>query len=245
MDINQSITEKKFVIHLYPRSTSASGDSVKLEAEVSSIRKMIEIRTISDINVQIPISEVLNRNSPSDSSSSNFLHEMNVILNSKLTEEELFLKMLTIPIIRESVDNFETVLSNAVKKRVEYQLGLCKKCYSEKNMGHVDVTCNHASVGVLFSGGLDSIVIACLVDRYSIIYMVFIKNSLTLECYPFVSWTKPITNILDLPPLKQEMEYTTQYLYMALATTNTDIPSYQNISVHGIFRTIFVSQING
>ena len=72
-------------------------------------------------------------------------------------KEDVFSQFLTQPRVLTIVDEFQDVLRDAVLTRVRHQPDVCKDCVScplEE--------CPHAAVGVLFSGGLDSCVLACL-----------------------------------------------------------------------------------
>ena len=71
--------------------------------------------------------------------------------------EDVFSQLLTQTRITTFVDEFEDVLRAAVLTRVLHQPDVCKDCVSRP--GH---QCPCAAVGVLFSGGLDSCVLACL-----------------------------------------------------------------------------------
>ena len=59
-----------------------------------------------------------------------------------------------------------TVLTDSVRTRIENHPKLCKDCVKEKLNAGCDSQqcCEHAKIGVLFSGGVDSTVIAALVD---------------------------------------------------------------------------------
>lgn len=55
--------------------------------------------------------------------------------------------------------------------------------------------------------------------KISILKLIFkIQGNLTLECYPFVSWAKHITNKFGLSLQKQEMEHSIHKLQMISAT---------------------------
>ena len=71
--------------------------------------------------------------------------------------EDVFSQLLTQPRITTFVDKFEDVLRDAVLTRVRHHPDVCKDCVSKPGK-----ECPCAAVGVLFSGGLDSCVLACL-----------------------------------------------------------------------------------
>lgn len=66
--------------------------------------------------------------------------------------------MLADPGISSRTDSLLRVLTSAVECRVRRQPGGCRQCVRP---------CHHCSVAVCFSGGLDSTVIALLVDRFT------------------------------------------------------------------------------
>ncbi|ELU18868.1 hypothetical protein CAPTEDRAFT_43016, partial [Capitella teleta] len=65
----------------------------------------------------------------------------------------------------ELIEELISVLGEAVRIRVECQAQVCHHCMPAflKNKG---LDCDHSRVAVLFSGGIDSLVIAALADRY-------------------------------------------------------------------------------
>ena len=68
----------------------------------------------------------------------------------------LFQQLLFLPDMSSMVDQFTDLLRVSVKTRITNQPGLCKNCVATKT------SCPHSSVSVLFSGGLDSCVLAHL-----------------------------------------------------------------------------------
>lgn len=106
---------------------------------------------------------------PSDSLIPDVLRSVADLQNHELKTTELLQKLLEVSVLQETVNNFEDVLADAVRKRVECLLSSCKNCYSDCINNSCASSCKHSYVGVLFSGGLDSIVIASLADRYVLI----------------------------------------------------------------------------
>ncbi|CAL8081527.1 unnamed protein product [Calicophoron daubneyi] len=70
----------------------------------------------------------------------------------------------------EACEQFLALLSLAVRDRVLLASPVCANCSGRSmkagQLGHIDPICNHAHFAVLFSGGVDSTVIAALCDRY-------------------------------------------------------------------------------
>ncbi|XP_054003665.1 asparagine synthetase domain-containing protein 1 [Hylaeus anthracinus] len=67
--------------------------------------------------------------------------------------------------IHERVDHLSQLLCKAVEVRVKKQPRYCKNCIKLFLNGK-NVTCTHAKIGVLFSGGLDSAILALIADKY-------------------------------------------------------------------------------
>ncbi|KAJ2953842.1 hypothetical protein O0L34_g1472 [Tuta absoluta] len=73
---------------------------------------------------------------------------------------KLMTKLLENDTIKQSVLKITELLEKSVKFRLEAQPQRCKKClYKESN-------CDHCTVGILFSGGLDCTILAFLADKY-------------------------------------------------------------------------------
>ncbi|XP_076544620.1 asparagine synthetase domain-containing protein 1 [Osmia lignaria lignaria] len=67
--------------------------------------------------------------------------------------------------IYERVDHLSHLLHKAVEVRIKKQPKFCKMCVQLVLNGE-KVECNHAKVGILFSGGLDSAILALIADKY-------------------------------------------------------------------------------
>ncbi|KFM58455.1 Asparagine synthetase domain-containing protein 1, partial [Stegodyphus mimosarum] len=161
LDLNASCVNDSFIIYKYPWTSAVSGlplKTIPLEEMFLDIKFEIKL----DICLNDPISVQLNREVP----------DGDVNLDLKMLEgnchakPETLCKLLNKTVMIEIVQRFEEVLSEAVRKRVTNQQHLCKSCYTLLNSKETKVICDHASTGILFSGGLDSIVIACLADRH-------------------------------------------------------------------------------
>lgn len=90
-----------------------------------------------------------------DISEQRILSPINTPLNRTLPESDC----LEIP--TEVLEKFLEVLSDSISRRCRNHQFLCKVCFQERLF-----SCTHASAAILFSGGLDSTVIALLADSY-------------------------------------------------------------------------------
>ncbi|KAL1478756.1 hypothetical protein MTO96_034859, partial [Rhipicephalus appendiculatus] len=68
--------------------------------------------------------------------------------------------------IQLAMSQLDSVLLEAVRRRLSNHMMVCQRCIRKHREGLTDTPqCNHASVAVLFSGGLDSMVIAAMCAR--------------------------------------------------------------------------------
>ncbi|XP_076644419.1 asparagine synthetase domain-containing protein 1 [Halictus rubicundus] len=67
--------------------------------------------------------------------------------------------------IHERVTRLSQILHKAVEVRIQKQPKLCKNCIKLVLNGET-VTCDHAKIGILFSGGLDSAILALIANTY-------------------------------------------------------------------------------
>ncbi|KAM3964803.1 asparagine synthetase domain-containing protein CG17486 [Aphomia sociella] len=74
----------------------------------------------------------------------------------------LMQKLLDNAEISDTVLKITQLLEKSVKIRVQTQPNMCKKCVQSSDIE----MCDHCSVGILFSGGLDCTILALLADKY-------------------------------------------------------------------------------
>ncbi|EZA50264.1 hypothetical protein DMN91_012536 [Ooceraea biroi] len=67
--------------------------------------------------------------------------------------------------VNERVKRLTELLHQSVKVRVKKKPNYCKDCIRIM-LNDGNVTCAHSKVGILFSGGLDSAILAAIADRY-------------------------------------------------------------------------------
>ena len=107
----------------------------------------VHSRTTYSINKEIPSESQLNWNKDYLADGKNVEHLFLQYTNTWLSE----------------LNRFESLIFESVKVRVECQPMLCKKCVEDHK--NDDQKCVHSKIAILFSGGLDSTVLAALTDR--------------------------------------------------------------------------------
>lgn len=83
-----------------------------------------------------------------------------LIYKNSLDLDELMKRLLNREEILSRVKSFVDILMAAVRTRVKTSPGVCKNCTN------IVESCTHSSIGILFSGGLDSTVLALLANKY-------------------------------------------------------------------------------
>ncbi|XP_017878550.1 asparagine synthetase domain-containing protein 1 isoform X1 [Ceratina calcarata] len=68
-------------------------------------------------------------------------------------------------LIQERVDNLSQLLHAAVEVRINKQPKFCKTCIASA-LNDESIVCDHAKIGILFSGGLDSAILTLIADKY-------------------------------------------------------------------------------
>lgn len=83
-----------------------------------------------------------------------------------LTNEDLYSLLLSNSDIIARVDKLIQLLNNSVKRRIEHQPGDCQNCIANRIYSDIPKEkCTHSKIGVLFSGGIDSAILAILVHH--------------------------------------------------------------------------------
>jgi asparagine synthetase B (glutamine-hydrolysing) len=90
-----------------------------------------------------------------------------LVIPENAVREEWDIEQLMQDITRHSddflriVDNLGSILTESVKLRIEAQPNYCKQCISSD----MSKACNDSKLAILFSGGLDSTILALIADR--------------------------------------------------------------------------------
>lgn len=74
--------------------------------------------------------------------------------------EVIFPQFLEIPYYLNTVNKLKDLLFKSVKRRVVTKPEFCQNCLLK------NIDCKHAKIGILFSGGLDSAIIALISDNF-------------------------------------------------------------------------------
>ncbi|CAH1388564.1 unnamed protein product [Nezara viridula] len=82
------------------------------------------------------------------------------LLNFAEGPEVVFPQFLEIPYYLNTVNKLKDLLFKSVKRRVITKPDFCKDCLLK------NIDCKHAKIGILFSGGLDSAIIALITDNF-------------------------------------------------------------------------------
>ncbi|XP_073942099.1 asparagine synthetase domain-containing protein CG17486 isoform X2 [Choristoneura fumiferana] len=80
---------------------------------------------------------------------------------NKQSNLKVLTNLLAHPTIKKTVDAITELLDKSVEIRLRRQPNRCKECLLDK-----PVTCSHATIGVLFSGGLDCTILSLLANKY-------------------------------------------------------------------------------
>lgn len=161
-----SIKKNEYEIFLYPWQNMPSGSTKSINGNHYS-QSILNSVIISE-NIQTPINEILNKTIPSQENLEYFFikdnekEEMHVANENNKAKDILNLLCQSL-YWKKLIKHFLKILSEAIEIRVNNHPYLCKECLkiSKKNQN-----CKHASIAILFSGGLDSTIIAAIANSY-------------------------------------------------------------------------------
>ncbi|KAJ8682475.1 hypothetical protein QAD02_018267 [Eretmocerus hayati] len=155
---------------------SANLDSTSLEVECSPWFQPNDWFTekLSDLQKQLPVDVNLTfrNNLPAIrellvnktiSPKSGFLEFVEMVHEFK-TYDEIMDHLLSRNSIKQLVDRLLVLLNESTRKRVEIRPKYCRDCINSS--AETQGNCGHSKVGLLFSGGLDSTILAMLAHNY-------------------------------------------------------------------------------
>ncbi|KAG7202299.1 hypothetical protein KM043_018631 [Ampulex compressa] len=128
--------------------------------------KAMETNLNVDIHIHAPIlkSDTLSTNHHLNPSLDDLLYLTSVPPNNDSIEVLKYI-LGNDKIVKTRVDDLTQLLHKAVQIRIMKQPQACQNCMKLKLQGK-EITCNHPKVGILFSGGIDSTILAVLADKY-------------------------------------------------------------------------------
>lgn len=165
-------------LSLQPWNTiDATGENRSQLDDVENIMKM-------KCSVELPLAPVWLLNSPEYSDSFN----LQDILRDRVDEppEKLFDYLLENVEITKSCEKLIQLLRESVRQRVAATPKFCRRCIESRQ------PCTHAKVGILFSGGVDCTILACLVDR-----LIDPEESIDLINVSFEKVTRQKVNVIN------------------------------------------------
>ncbi|XP_026757296.2 asparagine synthetase domain-containing protein CG17486 [Galleria mellonella] len=133
-------------------------------------------------------------------------------------------QLLTNVEIKNTVFKITHLLERSVKIRVQRQPKMCQKCLQIKKS-----TCNHCSVGILFSGGLDCTLLAFLADKY-----LPKDQSIDLINVAFENGTNTSYDVPDRLTGKQSLKelrklcYSRQWIFREINVPRNKLQKYQS-----------------
>ncbi|XP_055535268.1 asparagine synthetase domain-containing protein CG17486 isoform X2 [Wyeomyia smithii] len=84
----------------------------------------------------------------------------NILKNIEKRDESLFDFLLSIPAISKTCEELIRLLEESIEERIINTPKYCKQCIRLQN------PCEHARIGILFSGGIDCAIISLIADRF-------------------------------------------------------------------------------
>lgn len=126
--------------------------------------------------------------------------------DQKTESEKIFQKLLAVKTIENHCDELIAALKKSVRDRISATPSVCRKCLNvSDNPSH----CSHAKIGILFSGGIDCTILACLVDELINTHLPIDLINVSFEKIIRAKSNKPI-----------EIDYNTPDRLSALASLN-------------------------
>ena len=169
--------------------TSSSQCSTLCEVPASSLYQISFENTISVKKINSRNPYAINKNPISDHEFCDWIPHL---LDNK-SSDQIINDYLNI--WQKEVEGLKTALLESIKSRVHCQPMLCKSCVLLHLIGK-QIQCTHSKVAILFSGGLDSSVLAALTDR------VWPENEsidLLNVAFPLRTENNPTANKFDVP----------------------------------------------
>ncbi|XP_070531397.1 asparagine synthetase domain-containing protein 1 isoform X2 [Cardiocondyla obscurior] len=125
----------------------------------------------TNLNVDIDIKETIMDTSLSSLTTDLHLHpdskDVEYLENAPFSKDfnEILCHLLKNQEVDERVERLTKLLHESVKIRVKKKPNYCKNCVTNA-LNDTSFICTHSKIGILFSGGLDSAILAAIADKY-------------------------------------------------------------------------------
>lgn len=120
-------------------------------------QKLQELKTFLNVDISV-ISNIESNGINFINPNEQEIQEIKELKNIK--NDEVFSKLSNATKWKQSVMQLQNLLEAAIEKRIDTQPNFCKNCILHR------FPCNHSSVGVLFSGGVDCAILALLSNKF-------------------------------------------------------------------------------
>lgn len=121
----------------------------------------------------------------------------NLLRDDTNTEpEKIFQKLLAEATIENYCDVLIATLRKSVRDRISATPPVCRKCLSIVDGPQ---ECSHAKIGILFSGGIDCTILACLADQLVDVHLPIDLINVSFEKIVRVKMSKPVEIDFNTP----------------------------------------------
>ncbi|XP_045610594.2 asparagine synthetase domain-containing protein 1 [Procambarus clarkii] len=173
VDFSETNLKKGFTVNLIPWSHVAEESLLSLDSVINVKKHTIVSSVQTSLNMCIPSDIVIEQFKSLPSSL------------DKENTERLYLALT------DNIENLIKVLTTSVRRRVEKSPPKCRSCTNSP------ITCNHSRIAVLFSGGLDSAMLALLLDSC-------LSESESIDLLNVAFLQKPLNNKVNKKNKKNE-----------------------------------------
>ncbi|KAK7076502.1 Asparagine synthetase domain-containing protein 1 [Halocaridina rubra] len=140
VDLDTSIVSANFCVNLIPWSHISDESLLQIDPCIQSVQKRILSPVKNSLNMSIPSEDTLK------------------LFNSLPSTLDESCEKVLYSLMSSEIDNVTSALKCSLQRRIDKSPPRCKNCTKATS------TCSHSKVAVMFSGGLDSAVIALLAD---------------------------------------------------------------------------------
>lgn len=157
--------------------------------------------------------------------------------------------------VSERVECLAQLLHQSVKVRVKKKPNYCKDCIKTVLNGE-SITCTHSKIGILFSGGLDSAILAAIADKYvpenesiDLINVAFERSVNNQKISHMNDEKENVMQKYDVPDRKTGRQTYSELLRICPSrkwnfiqvSINASLSMFEMFPVHSLFFTILIS----